>query len=261
MDPLLEQPIPYIPVIAGFLVLFVAMHLLRTKLRASYLRREGQIDAKPGRVASIEERVAANRAWASGEIQSSGRKFVFAIWTLAVVWNLTFGVSFFKQLSNPAIKTGGLVVLGLFALVGLPILAFAVRVTMRQLRFGESLCRIHGKAGVVGKGIKGTISTKTEINPQGDYTITLQCIEMYHVGTGKERTSKTEIHWQGTQKVARGATSSRAGIHFSIEIPNYPQETGYQLARGKISWQLSISAPTEGVDYSAVFVVPVFKLQ
>jgi hypothetical protein len=132
---------------------------------------------------------------------------------------------------------------------------------MRQLRFGESLCRVTGKAGVVGKGIKGTIITRTEIQPTGDYKVLLQCIETYWIGTGKNRRSKTEIHFQGSQDIPRTSASSRVGIPFSIDIPNYAPETGYQISRGHINWQLSIRAATDGVDYSAEFVVPVFKLE
>ncbi|MBN8548745.1 MAG: hypothetical protein J0M12_05485 [Deltaproteobacteria bacterium] len=258
MDPSFEQEIPLLYLVIGFVVLFFSGNFLRGKLRQRHLRREGQIETKNGQIASIEERVAANGAWASGEIRSKGAMLVGGVWLLAVVWNLTFGVSFIKQFSNPEIKTGGLVVLGIFALLGLPIVAFAIRVTLRHFRYGESLCRIVGKAGVLGQGIKGNIFTKTEVAPDGDYTVMLQCVESYTVGSGKNQRSKTEIHWHGKQTVSRG-TSSRAGIPFSIDIPEYPPETGYQISRGQVNWQLTITAPTKGLDYAALFIVPVFK--
>lgn len=260
MDPMMEEQIPIVPIVIGILVLMVCTPILRRKLRERYLRREGQIDTGAGRIPSIEDRVAANPAWNRGEIASKGKMLVGGLWLLAAVWNLTFGVSFINQFSNPEIKTGGLVVLGVFALVGLPIIAFAIRITMRHLRFGESLCRITGKAGVLGKGIKGTITTKNEIVPESDYTVMLQCIESYSVGTGKNRTTKTEVRWQGKQTVPRAGASSRAGVPFSIDIPSYPPETGYQLSRGQINWQLTINAVTAGIDYSALFIVPVFKV-
>jgi hypothetical protein len=238
----------------------VATYFLRRASRERFLRSEGQIQTSDGSIPSIEERVAANRAWARGEIRSKGRLFMCALWLLALVWNLTFGASFFTQLSNPQIKTGGLIVLGLFALGGLPIIAFAVRETIRVFRYGESLCRVTGKAGVLGERIKGSVSTKMEIDPEGDFTFLLQCLETYHVGTGKNRTSKTEIHWQSTVTVPRHGVSTRSGIPFCFELPKFPPETGYQISRGPISWQLSVRAPTRGVDYSAVFVVPVFKM-
>lgn len=260
MNPEIEQQIPLVPVIIAFVALLVGVPVLQKKLRARHLRREGQIDTDGGRVPSIEERVAAHREWASGEIRSKGGWLAAGVWLLAVVWNLTFGVSFFKMLSNPEIKTGGLVMLGIFAFLGLPIIGFASYFTKRHFRFGESVCRIAGKAGVLGRGLKGTIITKTEIEPEGDYSVMLQCIETYWIGSGKNRTSKTEVRWQGKQTVPRSGMSSRAGIPFSIDIPSSPPETGYQLSRGQINWQLTIKAPTKGVDYSALFVVPVFKL-
>lgn len=260
MDPNFEQQIPIVLIVIGFLVLMILRHFMRAKLRKRHLKQEGQISTEGGRIPSIEERVAGNPAWARGQIQSKGRLFMPGMWLLAVVWNLTFGASFIMQLSNPAIPTGGLIMLGIFAFAGLGAIAFAVRVTIRHLRYGESICRISGKAGVLGKVMKGTIHTKSEIRPEGDYTVMLQCVEIYWVGRGKNRTSKVEIHWQGKQAVAGMGTSSRAGIPFTFDIPKFPPETGYQLARGQINWQLTVTAPTKGVDYSALFVVPVFKL-
>ena len=255
-----EAQIPVEWIIGLFVALMIGSIYLRSKLRERHLRREGQIDTGTGRVPSIEERVAAQKAWSRGEIKSFGRWFMVGAWLVAVVWNLTFGVSFFANLANPSIATGGKLVLGLFALGGIPAALFAIRQTMRYLRFGESICRITGKAGVLGQKIAGSICTKSEIMPEGDYTVMVQCVETYHVGSGKNRRSKTEIHWQGKQEVQSAGTSSRLGIPFSIEIPKYPPETGYQLARGQINWQLSIKAPTKGVDYSAMFIVPVFKV-
>lgn len=260
MEQFPENDIPIYYFFIGFAILMYISRTIRLRFRHRNRLQEGQLYTEGDRVPSIEERVANNRAWASGEIRSNGLKFTIVMWIFALTWNLTFGVSFFKFLFNPESKTGPIVVLGIFALAGVGIAAFAARVTWRHFRFGESLCCIRGKAGVLGKVMEGVVKTKTEIKAIGDYSILLQCLEHYHTGSGENRKSKTDIRWQGKQTVPHTGKNSQIGIPFSFDIPSYPPETGYQLSRGTITWQLSISAPVEGVDYSAVFLVPVFKM-
>lgn len=260
MNENFEQDVPFVAMIAGFIVLMIATGILRKWLRSRELIREGQLPPEQMLVPSIEKRIVANRAWASGEIRSAGRGLVAAVWLLALVWNLTFGVSFVKFLSDPATQLGPRIVLGIFAFLGIVPVIFAVRLTMRWFRFGNSWCRIDGKAGVLGKVISGSFRCSKEVKATGDYQVTIQCVENYTVGTGKNSRSETRLHWQGKQSVPHIGKSALRGIPFSIELPPFPPETGYQLARGKINWQLRVDAPVEGVDYLAMFIVPVFKM-
>lgn len=256
-----EQDIPLTAITIGFVLLMVLSTFLRKWVNQRALLRDGQLPVKGNRTPSVAERVAANRSWASGEILSTGLGPVAALWTLAIVWNLTFGLSFYKSFSNPEMKTGGLVMLGIFAVLGIVPVVFAVRFTMRQLRFGRSRCCINGKAGVLGETLSGIVRTNSEVLSTGDYTIDIACIESYHTGSGKNRTSHTEVHWQQTLVVPRAGLSSRAGIPFSFVLPDFPPETGYQLSRGNITWNLKIHAPVSGIDYVAMFIVPVFRVE
>lgn len=261
MEQNFEQSIPISYVIIGFIFLSVLSYFVKTKLRARKLAQEGQVFNQDGSIPSIEARLVANKEWASGKIKSKGKYLFAALWLLALVWNLTFGVSFFKSFSNPQIKLAATIFLGLFSLAGPVIIYFAIRETLRRFRYGNSFCMINGKAGVLGKVIEGRIFSSTNIKATGDYTVSLECIEHYYEGTGKNRTSKTKIHWQSKTSLPFANQDMNAGIYFKFELPKYPPETGYQLARGDIDWHLRISAPTAGVDYYSVFIVPVFKME
>lgn len=255
-----EQNIPMSAFIAGFIILLLISSFLRNIFRNQKLKREGQIFTEGGRVPTIEERLSGNRSWANGEIRSKGRALMLAVWLTAIVMNLTLGLSFIKSFSNPAIKTPALIMLGIFAAMGLGFIVFAVRLSMRYLRFGESRCRIEGKAGILGSTIKGVVQNDNIIEPTGDYTIELVCLDTFTVGSGKNRRTESRVQWQGKQNVSHLGKNIKLGIPFSFELPKYPPETGYQLARGNINWQLRIRAPVDGVDYAADFVVPVFKV-
>lgn len=208
---------------------------------------------------TIEERLSGNSAWASGQIKAAGYGPIIALWLLAIVWNLTFGVSFVDSFSNATMKTGALIIIGIFAFLGIVPIFFAVRLTMQRLRFGNSWCSINGKAGVLGSEMSGKIRTKTKVEAIGDYTLELQCLESYSTGSGKDRRTVTKIHYEQKHVVPHAGQSAVAGIPFAFKLPNYPQETGYVLMSGSITWNLKISAPVKGVDYSAMFQIPVFQ--
>ena len=182
------------------------------------------------------------------------------LWITTAAMNLLLLGGFIKAFSNPEIKTAQLVTLGVFVAIGIVFAVIAVRSMIRFFLFGESHCCIVGKAGVLNKKMSGVVRSKNEIKATGDFTVELQCLETYSTGSGKNRRTECKVHWQSKQQVSLQGRSSMAGVPFSFDLPNYTPETGYQLARGTVSWQLKIHAPVEGVDYSADFTVPVFKM-
>ncbi len=260
MNQNFEQDIPFPLVIGAFLVLFAVATFLSKKARQRRLRLEGQIETASGEIPSIEQRVAGNRSWAKGEIASKGFTLLAAAWVSALGLNILLLTGFFKAINNPKVPTASLVTLGIFVAIALATGIIAVRSILRFIRFGESFCHIDGKAGVLNGKLSGKIRSKSEVNPTGDYTVELQCIETYHTGSGKERRSHTKVLWQTKQQVSFAGRSSTAGIPFSFDLPKSPPETADQMARGSVDWRLTIKAPTEGVDYAADFTVPVFKM-
>ena len=261
MNQSFEQSLSIEQIIVAFVALSVISFFIRKWLRKRRLFREGQLPHDPNKIPTIEERVRGNRSWASGEIQSKGLNMVIILWLAAAVWFLTFGVSFVNSLSNQSAPLGQKIALGILSLGGLIFVYFAIRFTARHLRYGKSWCLLDGKAGILGKQISGKIRTEKEIETSSDFQILLQCIETYSSGSGKNRTTHTSVKFQATCSVPSAGISSKAGIPFSMLLPPFPPETGYQLARVSINWQLKIDAPVNGVDYSAMFIVPVFKLE
>ena len=261
MENNFEENIPIQLIVIVFIFLMIVSFLVKSKLRSRKLKRDGQVFGEKGEILPIEKRLEANKEWLSGRIKSSGLGLMIALWLGAVVWNLTFGVSFVNSLSNSDMKTGGKVMLGLFSLGGFVFLYFAIKQTLRHFRYGSSICVIDGKAGVLGQKMTGKIITSVDVRPTSEYQLNLDCLEHYEEGTGKDKTTRTRVHWTGKYKVNPLGISSRAGIPFEFDLPKFPPETAYQISRGQVNWQITVSAPTDGVDYNAIFIVPVFKME
>lgn len=258
MNSSLEENIPAIFLIIGFLTLLLINHTITKLLGRRSRTRQGQQIPNGKSPLSIEKRISSNRGWASGEIRSKGPGLIVGVVLVALVWNLTFGLSFVKTFSDPNISNGSQVVLGVFALMGLVPIGFAIMLTLRHLHFGRSYCRIQGKAGLLGKTMNGTIRTSRKIQATGDYTILLESLEIYTTGSGKERKTAEYIHWQGKQTLPHLGAAPQLGIPFSFDLPSDIPETGSKTSRGQITWYLRIKAPVEGIDYSTMFIVPVF---
>ena len=261
MENNFEKDIPIELVVVIFVVVSIISFFFQRKLRNRKLAQDGQVFGEKGEILSIEKRLAANSDWSSGRIKSSGAGLMIALWLGSIVWSLTFGVSFIRALSNSEMKTGAVIALGVFSLGGFVFLYYAIKMTLRYFKYGSSTCIIVGKAGVLGQRMTGRVITSVDMRPTSDYVINLDCIEIYQEGSGKNKTTRTNIRWSAKNNVNPLSASSRSGIPFSFEIPKFLPETGYQLSRGQINWQLSISAPNEGVDYHSIFVIPVFKME
>ena len=260
MEQDFEQNIPIWIPIAVFVALTVSSFFLQRKLRDRALIQQGQLPYDGVNIPTVEQRVAANKSWSSGQIGSNGLSWMIVMWLLAAVWILCFGAPFVNSFSNPEMKTGPMIVLGVFTALGIVPLYFAIRATLQHFRYGKSLCCIDGKAGVLGSTMTGFVRTSSDVRASGDYVIEIQCNESYETGTGKNRTTHLKSHWYQKKTVSPAGKSSKSGIPFSFDLPKHVPETAYQISRGKINWQLKISAPTAGVDYSAIFVILVFKI-
>ncbi len=262
MEQNFEQNFPVAPLLIGFILLMALVIWSNAKLTKRKLRRQGQLAGEGNRIFTIEERIAGNPAWTGEEIRSTGGLgYVSIPWLVALVWNTCFGSAFLNSFSNPEIKTGGVVVLGIFALLGLVPIGFAIHFTIRHFRFGSSWCKINEKAGVLGKLMSGKIRASKDIKATGDFTIELQCIETYSIGTGKQRRTETIVHWQNKQTVSSSGKNAREGIPFAFKLSDNSPETGDLTSRGDISWYLRMHAPVEGVDYATMFIVPVFRME
>lgn len=260
MDTSFEQSINPIFFFVAFAVLLVVSHFVRRNTRANKLLRQGQLSSSGGSAPSIEQRVANNKCWAKGAIPSSGKGVVYLLWVATIVLNFMSTIPFVRSLVIADATTPQRVILGVFSIFGIAVAVFAVRATIRWYRFGQSLCCIETKAGVLGQSISGKIRTQNQIAAEGDFKVRIQCIETYSTGSGKNRKTHTNVRWEQEQLVPHGGKNSIMGIPFSFKLPTQIPETGDQLSRGDIDWQINIHAPVKGVDYAARFIVPVFKM-
>ena len=203
-------------------------------------------------------------SWASRQIEDSSRGDLLGAWIFAGLWNLVslpsayLGVQAALAQNKPAI----LVVL-LFPLVGAWLLARAIRITLRERKYGVSRLELSTLPGVIGHTLAGAVRANLDRLPSEGFRVELTCVRLVTTRSGKSSSTSETILWQEEQPV-RGeqirdfsGMGVRIPISFSLPADAEPWDT--TDPRNRVLWRLHVSAGVPGVDYDSTFEVPVFR--
>jgi hypothetical protein len=204
------------------------------------------------------------RSWASRRIDDSTRDDLLGAWIFAVFWNLvsTPGAYVGVRAALYEGKPGAYVVL-LFPLIGIWLLARAVRITIRTKKYGISRFELSTLPGVVGRNIAGTIRMTMDTLPAGDFHVELTCVRRMTTGSGKNSSTSESILWQEEQQVrgeqVRDFSGKGINVPVAFRLPADAEPCDATNPNNRVLWRLHVSASVPGVDYDATFDVPVFR--
>jgi hypothetical protein len=202
--------------------------------------------------------------WASGRIDDSSRVTMWVSWVFAMFWNLvSFPVGFVGV--RAALQQGnsaGYVAL-LFPLVGVALLVWAIRTTLRYHKYGTSRLELSTIPGVIGHTLAGTVRTTTILQPTDGFEVTLSCVRRVTTRSGKNSSTTESILWQEERRVRGEPSRDIAGlgtrVPVAFRLPQDVQACDASNPNDRIVWRLKLSASVPGVDYDSVFEVPVFR--
>ena len=152
-------------------------------------------------------------------------------------------------------STGGLVFLAIFGFAGLGLIALTVYMALAARKFSPAVFEMSGVPGVLGGWLRGTIRVPPEVPEGTEARVRLVC---HRTSTGSSRFS-----YDVWEEEASVMTASNVPVAFRIPF-NLPESDVPEMpAEGtmRVSWLLSIKASLPGVDYDAVFIVPVFPTE
>ena len=204
--------------------------------------------------------------WATGRIADSNRAALWTSWGFAVFWNLIafpsgyLGVCAAREQGKP----GGYVAL-IFPLIGLGLLVWAVRSTIRCRKYGFSQLELSTVPAVIAHSLVGSVRVGAAVSPPEGFLVTLSCIRRVTSGSGKDRSTTETILWQDEQRAAGTTTRDAAGwgtvIPAAFRIPSDAEPCQGDNSDDQVLWRLGVSASVAGVDYGSVFEVPVFRTE
>jgi len=199
----------------------------------------------------------ARRDWASATIKSSGKTIMIFAWCFAIFWNLIAiptGINCIVEfLDGNTVALVGL----LFPLVGAGLVFWAVKETAKWRRFGPAPLQLDPYPGAIGGQFGGTIDVKLPYDRAHAFKVTLQCLESYYTGSGKDRKRRENCVWQreGYAHTQRSSYGTLLELLFDVDtgLPeSEPEANRYHL------WRLHVVAELTGADFDRSYEVPVF---
>jgi hypothetical protein len=196
--------------------------------------------------------------WNPGRIQEApAKQAAVVIGAFAAMWNaVVIGVALLARgRDDLRSETTVLVFLAIFGLVGLGLIAGTVYMAMAARKFSPAVFEMSGVPGVLGGWLRGTIQMPPQVPEGTEARVRLVC---HRRSTGSSRLS-----YDVWEEEASARTSSSVPVAFRIpfnlpasDLPDMPSK-----GTMRVSWLLSVEASLPGVDYSAVFNVPVFPTE
>jgi hypothetical protein len=205
------------------------------------------------------------RDWAAGRVDDSTRATMWLAWVFAALWNLISVPSAVLALRSSAWREKPAVLLVLlFPTIGVGMLVWAIRATLRYRRFGTSLLDLSTRPGIVGHSLAGTVRATTMLRPADGFQVALRCIRRVTTGARNRSTTET-ILWEEERRVAGQVSRDSAGMGTAIPvafaIPPDARPCDDRDSDDRILWRLEVSAGVPGIDYASSFEVPVFRTE
>jgi hypothetical protein len=200
--------------------------------------------------------------WVAGVIKESRAGQALFLWPFAIFWNAV-SLPVWFLISRELVKQNRAVLITLlFPIIGVGLIAAAIYVTARRAKFGASTCTIDRIPLQPGTTFHGEVRLRSRQRPEAGFSFVLTSIRAITTGSGKSRSTRENVLWQETRVVSSStAAPSPDGMRvpFSFELPPDAESTDERQTDNRVLWRLEVSAELPGVDYYAIFELPVFR--
>lgn len=192
--------------------------------------------------------------WASGRVVSNNRLAMLIAWPFALLWNAISSMIWF-MLPRELEKGNKVALIGLiFPLVGLGLLIWAVRATRRWRKFGVVTFDLTTVPVKLGGELSGLITTPAPLVGAREVLLQLSCVR--HERHGED--SHDKLLWEDSKQLDADALITASGIPVYFRLPQDGVPASPKQDSSYVKWQLCVKAATGGVDFAAMFELPVF---
>lgn len=196
--------------------------------------------------------------WASGRLANAtgGRAAVAFLWLFTLVWN---AMSWFAMIEvRRGNATGHTELAPLFPAIGVGLLAFAIYVTLQHRRWGRSWLELQTRPGVLGGPLRCIVHASPALAKAEALEVNLDC-RGPEPGEGRIRLIQHLWHHEERVPRKRFELGEETRVPLAFRLPFDLPESDVRKSGDDPTWSLSASAKVSGVDYAALFELPVFR--
>ena len=170
-----------------------------------------------------------------------------------------FNWFWYQEKSHPVL----IIVVGLFDLLEVFLFFRVIYLVLRFLKYGRSYLRFSRFPFFLGETIDFQFGTTRDIRDYEDMKFTLRCIEEQTEtrGSGNNRSTQVVSYQIYAEEQSFGEgdhRQMRGEIEVSFPLPDAPTYNTSLSSLPLKYWEVEVSAKTPGIDYAAVFLVPVY---
>ena len=201
-----------------------------------------------------------NHDWQTPTIRSNSKVAMWGAWAFAAFWNLVSSVTPVMAWKEVTENQNYLALVALlFPLVGLGLLAWAIRRTLEWRRFGPAPVTLDPFPGSIGGHVGGTIDLNLPWDAAARFQLTLTNLRSHVSGSGKNRERRENAEWQD-ERVAQaepGGKGTRLTFRFDVPAGLQPSDAQQEGDEYHV-WRLSLSADIPGADLDRDYEIPVY---
>ncbi|MFO7762680.1 MAG: DUF3592 domain-containing protein [Wenzhouxiangellaceae bacterium] len=197
--------------------------------------------------------------WRTPRISSQAGAPLWMALGFAVLWNLVSLPLAFVVPAEVAEGNRSALIGLLFPLIGVGLIVWAVREAIRHRRYGESVLELGAHPVPLGGRLHAVLTVPARLDAR-ELQLRLACVQRYTSGTGRNRSTRERVLWHDERRAMTrsgagpGQTSARVEFDMPVDQPISSEEN----SRNRMIWRLTATADEPGVDYKAVFELPVF---
>lgn len=158
-----------------------------------------------------------------------------------------------------------LVAVAIFGVLGLIFWFRWAQMLLDLLRYGNSFLAYDEFPYGLGSTLRARLRSPHHVSDIDELTVTLRCVQEQYVttGTGRDRTTNVVCYelYSDVATYDRDRLAGLAGNDIPVEfrVPA-DQPTTNLTATPPIYWEIEANGKSKGVDYEAVFLVPIYKV-
>ena len=201
--------------------------------------------------------VSAEPSTGQGQIRMRGASAHRVAGVLALAWNVYVGVFLWKtcQVMAPEILPW---YLWLLAFSGVTPAVIAGYLIGRFRKFGVSVFEMSPMPGVLGGPVSGSIRIPAKVETEAGFEMALQCIHQYTTGSGKNSSTHRDVIWEDSRHIDGSLSyGEETMLPVRFDVPYEKPSTTVAGGNNGYYWRLNVTAAAPGIDYKAVFDVPV----